>query len=260
MTQPEESTPTHFRNVAAFVDEYLRYIYQRQVTDTTDAVWCPEWWKHTEAVVRLDSLWRAWEHYRLRETTGLSIWFTDHADPHMTKLLDPSGPFKYCNARHGHRQLLAPLPLTSPPREVFDWMAPLTPPLPESSKEKEPVDRVYASVVEFVENYLSVTYQRQVTDTTETVWCPEWWRHPEAIIRLDSLWRAWEFFRQKAPVGLSEWFLTLADPQMKQLLDPRGPFRYCSARHGHKELLTPLPSAVSPGMFTDPDDARDYRV
>ncbi|WP_308166796.1 DUF4913 domain-containing protein [Nocardia albiluteola] len=246
MSAPKESPPTHYKNVAAFVDNYLRYVYQRQVTDTTDAVWCPEWWEHTEAVIRLDALWRAWEHFRRNPRTGLSIWFVDHADPHMAKLLDPAGPFKYCSARHGHRKLLAPLPLRTPPSGMF----------------AETSDTVYHSVVEFVENYLSMTYQRQVTDTTETVWCPEWWQHPEAVARLDALWRSWEHFRLEGATGLSEWFLDDADPQMKQLFAPTGPFRYCSARHGHKDLLSPLPIAQSePGMFSNPEAADDeYKI
>lgn len=244
MSAPDQP-PTHYPNVAAFVEEYLRYIFQRQVTDTTDAVWCPEWWEHTEAVIRLDALWRAWEHYRTNEKTGLSTWFTVHADRHMKKLLDPSGPFKYCNPRHGHRKMLAPLPLASPPAGLFGGRDP---------------DAVYGSVVEFVENYLSMTYQRQVTDTTETVWCPEWWRHPEAVARLDSLWRAWERYRMEGATGLSEWFIGHADLQMKQLFAPTGPFRYCSARHGHKDLLSPLPTAEPPGMFSNPENVDDYKI
>ncbi|MFF3571192.1 DUF4913 domain-containing protein [Nocardia jiangxiensis] len=245
MTEPQEY-PTHYSHVAAFVDQYLRYVYQRQVTDTTDAVWCPEWWRHSEAVARLDALWRAWENLRQDPSRGLSIWFLDHADKHMAKLLDPNGPFKYCSARHGHRQLLAPLPLRTPPPGMFNEVSD---------------DVTYKSVVQFVENYLSMTFQRQVTDTTDTVWCPEWWKHHEAVARLDSLWRVWEHFRQQGATGLSEWFVEHADPHMKQLFDPRGTFRYCSARHGHKDLLSPLPaSEPQVGMFSNPEDVEEYQV
>ncbi|MBO0854776.1 MAG: DUF4913 domain-containing protein [Nocardia sp.] len=112
---------------------------------------------------------------------------------------------------------------------------------------------IYSNVVEFVENYLSLIYQRQVADTTDTVWCKEWWRHSEAVLRLDAVWRAWEYLRQDAKTGMSNWFLEHADPQMSKLLDPAGPFKYCSVRHGHKDLLTPLPLIRPPkGMFADP--------
>jgi hypothetical protein len=240
VTEPEQQPSLYYPNVVAFVEEYLAQLYQRQVTDTTDAVWCPEWWQHTEAVARLDALWRAWEYFRQNTSTGISDWFLDHADRHMKRLLAPNGPFKYCSPRHGHRTLLTPLPLRTPPPGMFTKVSDDT--------------KVYGSVVEFVENYLSLLYQRQVTDTTDAVWCMEWWRHNEAASRLNGLWGAWEHYRKQSGAGLSEWFLTHADQHMAQLLDPTGPFRFCGVRHGHKSLLGPLPT-VEPqaGMFTNPD-------
>ncbi|MCX4091163.1 DUF4913 domain-containing protein [Nocardia sp. alder85J] len=243
MTEPEQ--PTYYPSVAAFVENYLIHIYQRQVTDTTDAVWCPEWWKHTEAVIRLETLWRAWEYFRRNPRTGLSNWFLDHADRHMAKLFDPSGPFKYCGVRNGHQELLSPLILTQPPKGMF--------------QNVDTPGTAYQSVVEFVENYLSLLYQRQVSDTTDTVWCPSWWEHTEAVARLDASWRAWEYYRREADTGLSRWFIEHADPHMAVLMDPRGPFRFCGVRQGHKALLGPLPTTVAqPEMFADVDDPERY--
>jgi hypothetical protein len=48
-----------------------------------------------------------------------SVWFLDRADQHMAVLLDPKGPFKYCSVRHGHKDMLVPLPLTAPPDGMF---------------------------------------------------------------------------------------------------------------------------------------------
>ncbi|MEV2219780.1 MULTISPECIES: DUF4913 domain-containing protein [Nocardia] len=118
MTEQQQQ-PMIYSNVVDFVENYLGLVYRRQVTDISETVWCPEWWKHAEAVARLDALWRAWEHYRLEPSTGLSIWFLDHADPHMTKLFDPRGPFKYCSVRNGHKDMLSPLPLKSPTQGLF---------------------------------------------------------------------------------------------------------------------------------------------
>ncbi|WP_431954337.1 DUF4913 domain-containing protein [Nocardia lijiangensis] len=115
----EQQQQMIYTNVVEFVENYLSLVYRRQVTDISETVWCPEWWKHAEAVARLDALWRAWEHYRLEPSTGLSIWFLDHADPHMTKLFDPRGPFKYCSVRNGHKDMLNPLPLKSPAQGMF---------------------------------------------------------------------------------------------------------------------------------------------
>ncbi|MEV4125098.1 DUF4913 domain-containing protein [Nocardia sp. NPDC049707] len=118
MTEQQQE-PLIYTNVVEFVENYLSVVYRRQVTDISETVWCPEWWKHAEAVARLDALWRAWEHYRLEPSTGLSVWFLDHADPHMTKLFDPRGPFKYCSVRNGHKDMLSPLPLKSPTQGLF---------------------------------------------------------------------------------------------------------------------------------------------
>jgi hypothetical protein len=113
----------------------------------------------------------------------------------------------------------------------------------------------YKNVVEFVENYLSVVYRRQVSDLSDTVWCPEWWNHPEAMARLDAVWRAWEHLRQDGATGMSVWFLDHADKHMAVLLDPKGPFKYCSVRNGHKDMLIPLPFKSPPReMFSNPSD------
>ncbi|MEV6323403.1 DUF4913 domain-containing protein [Nocardia sp. NPDC051787] len=118
MTEQQQQ-PMAYSNVVDFVENYLSGIYRRQVTDLSDTVWCPEWWQHAEAIARLDALWRAWEHYRQDGATGLSVWFLDHADPHMAKLFDPKGPFKYCSVRNGHKDMLSPLPTKSPQHGMF---------------------------------------------------------------------------------------------------------------------------------------------
>ncbi|MEU4315377.1 DUF4913 domain-containing protein [Nocardia sp. NPDC024068] len=116
---PEEQQEMVYDNVGEFVQKYLISVYRRQVSDLSDTVWCPEWWKHPEAFARLDALWRAWEHYRQDGATGMSVWFLDHADKHMKVLLDPKGPFKYCSVRNGHKDMLIPLPVGEPPEGLF---------------------------------------------------------------------------------------------------------------------------------------------
>jgi Domain of unknown function (DUF4913) len=68
----------------------------------------------------LEALWRSWEHLRLDPATGISVWFRDHADHHMTILLSADGPFKGCSPDKGDSQRLDPLPLTEPPTGMFD--------------------------------------------------------------------------------------------------------------------------------------------
>lgn len=111
----EEPREPYFPDLMTFVKDYLSPMYRRALTGSA-TTWCPEWWKHSEAIARLEALWRAWEFLRLDPHTGMSVWFRDHADHHMGVLLSADGPFKGCKpAEHGER--LKPLPLTPPPDE-----------------------------------------------------------------------------------------------------------------------------------------------
>ncbi|SLJ83209.1 Uncharacterised protein [Mycobacteroides abscessus subsp. abscessus] len=48
---------------------------------------------------------------------------------------------------------------------------------------------------------------------------------------------------------------------MTKLFDPRGPFKYCSVRNGHKDMLNPLPlKSPVQGQFDQPaPDDYEYR-
>jgi hypothetical protein len=108
----------YYPDVAAFVTEQLVPMYRRPLGGQ-HVTWCPEWWKHAEAIARLEALWRAWEHLRLDPATGMSVWFRDHADHHMAVLLSADGPFKGCKPKEGHGDRLEAFPLTPPPAELF---------------------------------------------------------------------------------------------------------------------------------------------
>jgi hypothetical protein len=49
----------------------------------------------------------------------MSVWFRDHADPHMAVLLDADGPFKRCSPAKGHGRELDPLPTKPAPEGLF---------------------------------------------------------------------------------------------------------------------------------------------
>lgn len=103
----------YYPDLLTFVRDYLGPMYRRSLS-SHGATWCPEWWKHAEAIARLEALWRAWEFLRLDAHTGMSVWFRDHADHHMAVLLSADGPFKGCKPE-GHGERLKPLPLIAPP-------------------------------------------------------------------------------------------------------------------------------------------------
>ncbi|MGP5220573.1 DUF4913 domain-containing protein [Arthrobacter rhombi] len=97
----EGDQPTPFYDgPEEFLHEQLLPLYNR-ILDAKNGKWCRQWFLHPEAVSRVEALWRAWEHLRLDAATGMSVWWRDHADPHMTVLLDPKGPFHPCSStRH----------------------------------------------------------------------------------------------------------------------------------------------------------------
>ncbi|HOB80937.1 MAG TPA: DUF4913 domain-containing protein, partial [Ornithinibacter sp.] len=113
----EEPAPAlYYGSVDEFVREFIVPVFRRQVGDRAQRRWSAEWWRNTEAIVRLEALWRSWEHLRLDPATGMSVWLRDHADHHLGVLWDPDGPFAKSTdtARPGE-----PLPYTPPPAGLF---------------------------------------------------------------------------------------------------------------------------------------------
>ena len=108
-----------FASTEEWVDGYLLVMYRRAVSGTA-TTWCAQWWRHPEAVVRLQALWRAWEYLRLEPAMGMSVWLRDHCDQHMAQLLSADGPFKGCKPAQHSQRPLEPLPSTPPP---MGWLA-----------------------------------------------------------------------------------------------------------------------------------------
>jgi hypothetical protein len=63
--------------------------------------WCPQWWRHAEAIWRLELLWRSWEVSRLH-ATGMSTWSVE-LDRHLRELLGDDGPFRQCRVAEADR-------------------------------------------------------------------------------------------------------------------------------------------------------------
>lgn len=124
-TAEREAAPELFyANVAEFVRGILAVTYRRRIDVGAGTTWCPKWWKHAEAISRLEALWRAWEHLRLDGTTGMSVWWRDHADHRMGILLSADGPFKGCSPDDGHRTKLGPPALRGTPGRALLTTAP----------------------------------------------------------------------------------------------------------------------------------------
>jgi hypothetical protein len=84
---------------------------------------------------------------------------------------------------------------------------------------------IYGSVDEFVREYLRHMYTRPVgPGNARYRWAADWWRYPEAVARLEGLWRSWEHLRLDPATGASVWWRDHADHHMNLLLSPDGPF------------------------------------
>jgi hypothetical protein len=113
----------------------------------------------------------------------------------------------------------------------------------------------YKTVLQFVDEYVSVLYRRKVARQEADSglrWCPSWWQHGEVLGRFRALWRAFESLRIGESVEPAQWWIQYFDPMMDRILDPEGPFRYCTLEAGHNARLAKLPTTVPPpGLFEE---------
>lgn len=110
-----------------YVEDFLAVIFERPLPNGR-RTWCPQWWKHDEAVYRLQALWLSWEYMRVNDgANGPATWLVNYADPIMAVLFDVEGPFKGCSVEHGHREERphdeARLPCEPPPAGLFEERA-----------------------------------------------------------------------------------------------------------------------------------------
>lgn len=114
----------------------------------------------------------------------------------------------------------------------------------EPSCGDEPANH-FPTMYAFVEEYLVHIYAHEIRNQIpEPRWCATWWEHPEAVARVEALWKAFEVLRLDAGTGMSVWFRDHADPCMTVLLGASGPFEGCSDQ-SHK-VRTPLPVTTAP--------------
>lgn len=97
----------------------------------------------------------------------------------------------------------------------------------------EEVENHFPNVYVFVQDFLVKVHARPVRAQLSWRWCSQWWNHPEALSRLEALWKAFEVLRRDPGTGAATWWRDYADPTMAALSDAGGTFAKCSdATHG----------------------------
>lgn len=96
--EPDEPV-TLFGSLDEWLHQWFLHTWQHRTVQSQ--TWCRQWWRHAEAIARLEAMWRSWETTRATDGgAGMATWWRDVADYHMRVLLDNDGPFHAC--RDGH--------------------------------------------------------------------------------------------------------------------------------------------------------------
>lgn len=96
-------------------------------------------------------------------------------------------------------------------------------------KEQDAPERLYATVAEWVDDWLTGTIDRRISDVASdgARWCPWWWAHPEGLNQVYLLWQTWEDARRDdSPSTMPEWW-DYFNRVWKELTHENGPFRDC---------------------------------
>lgn len=108
-----------FASLPDFVRDFFVVVAVRHDRPSS-AKWCPKWWDHEEAVLRLEALWDAFEALRLEPGTGMAVWIRDYLDPAVAALThEVTSPFRGCDPRRGEHTVADVWPLEDPPTGMF---------------------------------------------------------------------------------------------------------------------------------------------
>jgi hypothetical protein len=116
--------------------------------------------------------------------------------------------------------------------DLDDLAASLTGEAPtvDQAEASGPIEPVYPALHDWVNDYYLRVFPRPTAG--EQRWCAQWDDHPEAVTRLEALWRSWETLRLDPNLGIATWLTTYQDPIGRELTSRNGTFAGCAAtRH-----------------------------
>lgn len=97
----------------------------------------------------------------------------------------------------------------------------------------------------WVRGWLLPTFPRRLGGTGGR-WCAQWWRHPEAVLRLEALRTSLAELSRAGGTGPGVWLREHLDVQLAVLLSDNGPFAACSAKEGRHDPEESLPAEAIP--------------
>lgn len=107
----------------------------------------------------------------------------------------------------------------------------------------------FATLAEFMDWWVTV-WEQKISTGRKPVWCPRWFEHPEAVLRLEALWRSFEAARQDPLNGMATRLRDIADHHMGQLTGEASPFRRCK-ESGHQPPELELSTDPIPAGYLD---------
>jgi hypothetical protein len=117
-------------------------------------------------------------------------------------------------------------------RDIDELTAALMPALDVSEQATPSLLPAFANLEDWVSGFFQPTFRRQFGG--EHRWCTRWQEHPEALLRLEALWRSWESLRLDPTLGMATWLTNYADPQLAALTQRTGTFANCTLdRHAY---------------------------
>lgn len=108
----------------------------------------------------------------------------------------------------------------------------------------------------WVHNNVAALVERRTKGDHPPYWCPQWWRHPEAVLKFEGLRRAWVELVPQEGTGLIT-YLGYLDQVVGSLTAEAGPFHAGGCKpteHRAVETLDdqPLPATPEPGREPEP--------
>lgn len=126
--------------------------------------------------------------------------------------------------------------------------APVEPTTPTTKDEPETPALRFATLDDFVREFVCEVFRRNLS-SSGPYWSARWWASPEAVLRLEAMWRCFEELRQDPNTGISVWLRDHADVQMSALMSQQGPF---GQSRDKATLDGPLPyDPPPPGLYSN---------